>query len=211
MTNSQASPSEPCVLVEGPRWGDAAFYAKWLLAAAKANALWYKAIKDPSFEKQVDRLTVDYIPHFSIVATVLLSHLEKNLASFVVHMYEEMEGEVFTMMVEMGFFVRTGQRYQMVIPTRLTMGKVKRAALKLAQTEGEEYWLHPENLVATMPYADAKAWQARLRGMDEDYRCADRLLLLETSSYSDYRRERTSEDRIRQSSPWELGRFSGGT
>ena len=86
----------------------------------------------------------------------------------------------FTMMVEMGFFVLTGQRYQMVIPTRLTIGKVKRAALKLAQTEDEEYYLHPEYLVVTMPYAEAKAWQVRLRGMSEDNRCADKLLLLET-------------------------------
>jgi hypothetical protein len=48
---------------------------------------------------------------------------------------------------------------------RLTMVKVKPAALKLAQTEDEEYCLHPEYLVATMPNADAKAWQGRLRGM----------------------------------------------
>jgi hypothetical protein len=54
------------------------------------------------------------------------------------------------------------------------------AALKLAQTEDEEYYLHPEYLVVTMPYAEAKAWQVRLRGMGEDNRCADRLLLLET-------------------------------
>ena len=170
----------PCILVEGPRWADAAFYGKWLLAAAKANALWEKAIKDPSFEKQVNRLMVAYIPEFSISATVLLSYLEKNFASLVVRLDDEMGVEEFTMMVEMGFFVLTGQRYQMVIPTRLTIGKVKRAALKLAQTEDEEYYLHPEYLVVTMPYAEAKAWQVRLRGMGEDNRCADRLLLLET-------------------------------
>ena len=172
--------NSPCILVEGPRWGDTAFYGKWLLAAAKANALWKKAIKDPRFKRQVDRLMVAYIAEFSIGATVLLSYLEKNLASLVVRLDDEMEVEEFTMMVEMGFFALTGQRYQMVIPTRLTIGKVKRAAQKLAQTEDEEYYLHPEYLVATMPYAEAKAWQARLRGMGEDNRCADRLLLLET-------------------------------
>jgi hypothetical protein len=84
------------------------------------------------------------------------------------------------MMVEMGFFVLTGQRYQMVIPTQLIMAKVKRAALKLAQTEDEECYLHPEYLVATMPYAEAKAWQNRLREMGDDHRNADRLLLLDT-------------------------------
>ena len=27
-----------------PRWGDAEFYGKWLLAAAKAEALWKEAM-----------------------------------------------------------------------------------------------------------------------------------------------------------------------
>jgi hypothetical protein len=174
--------NEPCALVEGPKWANAEFYGKWLLAAAKADALWKKAIKDPAFEMQIDRLLVVYIPDFSISATVLLSRLEKNLVSFVVRLNDEEEGEEFAMMVEMGFFILTGQRYQMVIPTRLNMDRVKRAALKFAKTEDEEYYLHPEYLVATMPYAEAKAWQSRLREMDEVHRHADRLLLLETSS-----------------------------
>jgi hypothetical protein len=115
---------------------------------------------------------VFYIPHFNICATVLLSYLKENLASLVV----PLDDWDFIMMVEMGFFVRTGQRYQVVIPSRLTMGKVKGAALKMAQAE------YPRRLVTTMRYAEAKAWQARLRGMDEDQRCADRHLLLETPS-----------------------------
>ena len=45
----------------------------------------------------------------------------------------EMGLDEFIMMVEMGFFVRTGQRYQMVIPAGVTMGKVKRSALKFAK------------------------------------------------------------------------------
>ena len=82
------------------------------------------------------------------------------------------------MMVEMGFFVRTGERYQMVIPTRLNMKKVKTAMLKLAETEDDHYDLHPEYLVATMRYTQTKEWQARLRQMSQDHRCADRNLLL---------------------------------
>ena len=165
------------VLVEGPRWADAEFYGKWLLAAAKANALWQQSMKDPSFVKKVDRLMITSVPDFSITATVLLSWLEKNLAYLVVELYEA-EGEDFVMMVEMGFFVRTGERYQMVIPTRLNMKKVKAAMLKLAQTEDEQYYLHPEYLVATMSYAQTKEWQARLHQMSQDHRCADRDLLL---------------------------------
>jgi hypothetical protein len=83
------------------------------------------------------------------------------------------------MMAEMGFFVVTGQRYQMVIPTRLNMEKVKGAALKFARTEDEEYCLHPEYLVATMPKTEAEAWQKRLRTMNPAHRCADRAVLLD--------------------------------
>jgi hypothetical protein len=178
---------EPCILVEGPNWANADFYGRWLQAAAKADAIWKRAIKDSSFENEVARLLVVSIPDFSIGATVLLSRLEKNLASFTIHLNGEEDVELvdeFVLMAEMGFFVLTGQRYQMVIPTRLNMDKVKRAALKFAQTEDEDCYLHPEHLVATMPYAEAAAWQHRLRDMDEAHRQADRLLLLEVCQNS---------------------------
>ena len=83
------------------------------------------------------------------------------------------------MMAKMGFFILTDQRYQMAIPAQMNMDVVKRAALMFAKTEDEEFYLHPEYLVATMPYAEAKAWQERLCKMDEADRCADRLLLLQ--------------------------------
>ena len=44
---------EPYILVEGPEWGDAEFCGKWLLMAAKAEALWKKAINDPSLKEQI--------------------------------------------------------------------------------------------------------------------------------------------------------------
>jgi hypothetical protein len=175
--------SEPYFLIEGPRWGDTEFYGMWLLAAARADALWKEAIKNPIFAQQVDRLLLAYIPDFGIGATVLLSKLETNLVSLAVCLNgEEVElVEEFAMMVEMGFFVLTGQRYQMAVPAPLDITKIKRATLKFAETEDENYYLHPEYLVATMPYAEAKAWQTCLRKMDETRRLADRLLLLETS------------------------------
>jgi len=63
----------------------------------------------------------------------------------------------------MGFFVLTGRRYQMVVPTRMSLNKLKRAALRLADTEDDDYYLHPERILATMPYAEAKSWQVQLR------------------------------------------------
>ena len=158
---------DPHILVEGPEWGDAEFYGNWLLAAAKAEALWKEAINDPSFEKQVDRLTTIFMPDFGIGATDILSRLKPNLISCAIRVNggEEVElVEEFAMMVEMGFFVLAGHRYQIAIPGQLNMDVVKRAALKIAQTGGEEYHLHPEYLrIATVPYAKAKAWQDGLR------------------------------------------------
>lgn len=174
--------NEPYVLVEGPMWGDAEFYGKWLLAAAQANALWNEAIKDFSFAKQVDRLMVVSIPEFGIGATSMLSKLAKNFNSFAIQLHGEEVELYFVMMVEMGFFALTGQRYQMVIPAQLNMDAVKSAALKFAQTEDEECFLHAEHLIASMPYTQAKKWQTRLCQMDEDHRCADRVLLLEVTS-----------------------------
>ena len=177
---------EPSILVEGPEWGDAEFYGKWLLMAAKAEVLWKEALNDPSFEKQIEAMTLLYLPHFGIGATVMISQLDKNFDSFTIKLNGEdiVLEDAFVMMVEMGFFVLTGQRYQMVIPAQLTMDVVKRAALKFAKTEQPEEpgYLHPEYLVSTMPYDEAKAWQARLFNMDRAHRCADRLLLLDDAN-----------------------------
>ena len=125
--------NEPYLLIEGPKRGDTTFYAKWLLGATKANALWEKAIKDSSFKKQVKISQLYYHLNLSSCATTFLS-LETNLACFVTPLVP-WEAKEFAIMAEMGFFVLTGQRYQMVIPRRLTMGKVKKAALRLAETQ----------------------------------------------------------------------------
>jgi hypothetical protein len=173
------SENEPYILVEGPRWADTEFYGNWLLAAAKADTLWKKAISDPVFKEQVERLMIVRIPDFNISACVLLSRLEKKLASFTISL-DSWEAEDFVVMAGMGFFVLTGHHYQMVIPSRLNICKVKKAALKLAQTEDEED-LHPEHLLATMSSKEAEAWQQQLLEMDDDHRCADRFLALTAS------------------------------
>jgi hypothetical protein len=83
------------------------------------------------------------------------------------------------MMLALGFFRLTGQRYQMTIPPRLTLERVKEAALTVARTEDGENGLRPQDLVLTMPLSEARMWQALLRSMDQSQRHADRLLLLD--------------------------------
>lgn len=58
-------------------------------------------------------------------------------------------------------FVRTGRGYQMAIPADLNLAKVKAAALTYAQTEDDEYYLHPEVVVSSMPLAEALQSQMR--------------------------------------------------
>jgi hypothetical protein len=179
---SQMNPiqeTESFILVEGPKWADAKFYAKWLLMATKTQALWEKAIKDSRFKKRIDRLTVLHNPQFEHIASLFLFQLKENLVSFTFPLYSEdwKAVEQFGLMAEIGFFVLTDNRYQMAIPAKLNAEGVKSAALKLAKTEDED-GAHPEYLVAAMPYAQAEEWQTRLGDMDEEQRCADRAALL---------------------------------
>lgn len=168
---------QPHLLIEGPRWGDAAFYGGWLLEAAKANKLWIEGKRDPVFAKQVERLEVCYFLDFGVMATILLRKL-LGLSTMIVALDSE-DAETVAMMAGMGFFVLTGERYQMTVPTKLDLATVKRALLDLTETEDSECMFHPERLVATMSRSSAVAWQDRLGDMDEDLRVADRHLLLE--------------------------------
>jgi hypothetical protein len=164
--------NEPFILVEGPGWGNVEFFGKWLSAAAKADALWNEAVKDRIFEQQVALLTGIHTPNFGMAAMSFVSELQKDHISFMVSLNFELmedlhEVEQLVMMIEMGFFVRTGQHYQMAIPVNLNIKTVKMAALKFVQILAGEP-LHTEGLVATMPYAEAKAWQSRQRKLDDD-------------------------------------------
>jgi hypothetical protein len=136
------------VLVEGPAWGDAKFYGEWLLAAGQAETFWKEARKDPLFAKQVERLQVVYIPDFGIAASITVMRLEEYCTSLVLDL-DSYDGEDFAMMVGMGFFVRTHQSYQMTIPPCLTAKKVRAAVIQYANTEDEEYMLHPEFLITS--------------------------------------------------------------
>jgi hypothetical protein len=62
MKNPEADERPFCV-IEGPNFGDAKFYAKWLAAVADADMLWKKALKQRKFWQQVD---------FRILGSVLL-------------------------------------------------------------------------------------------------------------------------------------------
>jgi len=167
-----------CILVEGPAWGDAEFYGKWLLSAAKANELLQQAkTDDPEFRNAIDTLEVLHGLHFGIMATVFLSYfVDKEFQTFVLNSSSE-DLLSFVLMAEMGFFVQTGKRYQMTVPEKLNTEIVKQAHLKLAGSEDDE-WIHPERFAVDLPYPQAKMYQRLLREMSEKQRLADRRALL---------------------------------
>jgi hypothetical protein len=166
------------ILVEGPSWGDAEFYGRWLLDAAKVNQLLQQAKRDdPDFRKAIDALEMVRCLDFGIMATVFVSQFtDKKFHTFVVNA-NSVDLIEFVLMAEMGFFALTGDRYQMTTPSNLDMDKVKQAHLKLARTEDED-WIHPERLVVDIPYARATTYQRLLNDMNQEQRLADRRLLL---------------------------------
>ena len=71
------------------------------------------------------------------------------------------------MMAEMGFFMQEVPIYRMTLPLSLTSEKVRAAIFKYAKTEDDEFVLHPEDIVTTLPFSEATALQNRLRAINE--------------------------------------------
>ena len=180
MNSGHDAQSEPYVLVEGPRWGNAAFYGSWLLAAAEADRLFQQAVTtDAIFARQID--TLGRRLDFGVCATLLVGVLGRS-ADCALFPLDSFEAEVVAIMVGMGFFAVTGRRIQIVIPPSLCTQTVKDALIKVVQAQDDELLLHTEQLLATMPRCEAQDWQRRLGAMNENHRIADRYALLEDSS-----------------------------
>jgi hypothetical protein len=173
----QVQKTESLILVEAPAWGDAKFYAQWLLDAAKANDLLHQAQKeDPEFRERIETLEVLHCLDFGIMATVFLSQMVGKYYTFVVDT-NSWDANDFVLMAEMGFFTLTGDRYQMTLPTNLDIVTVKKAHLKLADTE-DKHWIHPERLFVAMPKPRAQMYQRLLGKIGQAQRLADRKALL---------------------------------
>jgi hypothetical protein len=168
----------PWVLIEGPAPGSAEFLGRWLLAAADADReLHDQYARNPLLKQQISRLEVLYVVSFSPPATKFIELLMKNLTCFPLGLWDEW-GEMFTVMAELGFFSPTGNRYQMTIPKDISGLKIETTLLRLASTEDDEYYLHPEYIVNFLPKREAEAWSHRLECMPWMQRVADRELLL---------------------------------
>ena len=168
------------VLIEGPAPGDAHFMGRWLLAAAEADKLLQEQYEqDPSFKLTISRFELVYAFAFSPSATKSIELLMKDLTSFSLSVSEEPWGEVFAVMAEIGFFSQTGDRYQMTVPKEVSHTKIKTALLRLAATEDDSQFLHPEHLVHCLDERDTREWQLRLERLPWMHRVEDRNMLLD--------------------------------
>jgi hypothetical protein len=167
-----------CILVEGPWRGDAHFYGNWLLCAARVNEIVHELKNsDADFRRATETIEIIFGLDFGISATVFLRKLaDTTHVTFTIDTASQ-ELIDFVLMAEMGFFSLTGERYQMTLPSDLDAPKVKKAHLKLADTEDDE-WIHPELLVAPMSCSRAKLFQSLLGKMNPGHRMADRRALL---------------------------------
>jgi hypothetical protein len=166
------------VLVEAPGPGEAAFLGRWLLAAGEADLELRGQFKsNPSLKQHIAGLEVMYLISFSPAATKFVELFMANLTCFSLDLREEW-GEIFAIMADLGFFCRTGDRYQMTIPKEISGTRIEAALSKLAATEDEEYFLHPEDLVRCLSKTDVQNWQMRLERLPWLQRVADRAFLL---------------------------------
>ena len=183
--------NELCVLIEGPKWGDAVFYGRWLILSARVDDLWKDiAAKDPSFRKLIDKVvSVPACVDFGLNASILLLKLLEKHCTLVIEP-ADYDAEALYMMEQMGFFAVTGRRYQMTLPTEIERDIVKQAMLNLAGLK-EVMWravahdpqykcVNPFSLTC-MPRLAAAAWQRLLGRMDEEERVAERSALLAAS------------------------------
>jgi hypothetical protein len=165
------------VLVEGPGPGAADFLGRWLLAAVRADRTLQKQFRqNPSLREHISSLELVCGVHF-VAATRSVEQLMKNSTCFLLPIWGEW-GEIFSIMAQIGFFRRTGDRYQMTIPGRLSGSAIEAALLSLAGTEDENF-IHPERFVSCLSRSDAQKWVLRLERLPWMQRVADRTMLLE--------------------------------
>jgi hypothetical protein len=141
--------------VEGPDLGDAKFYAQWLRAAAKAEALW----KTIQFDDPYLELCVVDIPDLGRAAINLISRIKSTCCVISTAHSEDMEELIvlieFVLLVRLGFFARIGGHYRMIIPVQEPdIDALKAAATMLAQAGDENCICYPRSFISVMSQAD---------------------------------------------------------
>jgi hypothetical protein len=148
--DSPESGERACVVVEGPSCDDADFIRGWLDAALHSDQLVLQHFeRKPDFRKVISRLEVEYCIEFAPAAAWFVRKWLKDKRSFYINLLTSPWAEMFTAMVGVGFFTRTGNYYQMTIPDRVELGPIAESLVQFAETEDAWGFLHPERHLAT--------------------------------------------------------------
>ena len=172
--------SELFVVVEGPSCGDAEFVSRWLASAAEADGtLQPYLLHNPAFEQRIDRIEAEHSVEFTPAAMAFVQKWFRTLGAFTISLLDSQWSDMLAIMTGVGFFTRTGIRYQMTVPKDLKIEAITSALMRLAHTEDAECYLHHEMLLTTMNLQEAATWKSRLNRMPWAQRDADRALLLD--------------------------------
>ena len=171
------------IVVEGPDPTDMDFTISWLNAAKEAGLLWQN---NPELNDLWDKLCShnpfyiedDKTVDVSSAAMVFVGKWLGSGAAFKWDFSCSRWLEHFLLMLFAGFFVQTGDRYQMTVPREIDIAKVRgdlEDGLKRMRQEN----LSQTDLFATLPQILAEVWEARLGQMNVASRMADRAVLLD--------------------------------
>jgi hypothetical protein len=116
---------------------------------------------------------------FGPAATEFVRRWLKNYGLFQLNVTRSEWSEMFAVMVGLGFFTYTNDRYQMTIPSVVDAEQIADVLLRLAATEDGEYYLHPENLVEVRCRDGVTATMQRIGSMKLPERIAERQGLLD--------------------------------
>ena len=138
---------------------------------------------NPKFRRRFDGINH---PDLNIDAMVFILYLikDESYCSFVIDI--TVEGIEFFQLAELGFFVRTGNRYQMSIPESITPESTAAALERLLHAIDDDGVMHhAEKIILCMPRSKAEEWQDRLGSLSDEARLADRNILLGLEPNSD--------------------------
>jgi hypothetical protein len=175
---SQLAP-ERWVVIEGPSRGDAEFTKQWLDSAIKTDEAFQAYFRDhPAVREQLRLVEIVALIEFAPCAMTFIRGWLEREGVFSIDLFESENADLFSAMVAGGFFSKAGDRYQMTVPAGVDLPAIRDALLRLAETEDEQGFLHPEKFVVTMTKIEAENWKNKL----ERYRLGTALGAARTAS-----------------------------
>lgn len=147
------------VVIEGPPVGNPTFFVQWLSRGAQAEFLWANAKNDQCFYREVCQLETIAIIDFGTEALEFIKDLCDASSGFTLDLDDGCgaQGEIFALMVQLGFFQRAGRHYKMTVPERLGFRSLKDAMRRLIATKcGENDGIHPELFLKVLTLSEAR-------------------------------------------------------